>query len=58
MSDVMIIKKCTYDDNFYKSTNHLEKIFEQYIEKKVKKIIDTPDKYSFLDIRNGDKYES
>lgn len=58
MPKTIITKKCLYDDEAYKSPKNLEKKFEQYIEKKVKKLIDDPDKYSFLNIISGDKHES
>ncbi|HEL0573091.1 TPA: hypothetical protein TUT07_001882 [Streptococcus equi subsp. zooepidemicus] len=53
-----ITKKCIYKEDFRERSSSFEKSFEAYVEKKVKTIIEHPEKYPFIQLVHGEVYDS
>lgn len=54
----MITKKCIYKEDCRERSSSFEKSFEVYVEKKVKTIMEHPEKYPFIQLVHGEAYGS
>ncbi|HEL0145349.1 TPA: hypothetical protein TUI13_001638 [Streptococcus equi subsp. zooepidemicus] len=53
-----ITKKCIYKEDSRERSSSFEKSFEAYVEKKVKTIMEHPEKYPFIQLVHGEAYDS
>ncbi|MBA2796472.1 Uncharacterised protein [Streptococcus porcinus] len=57
MSKITITKNCISKECPNKKLSNFEKRFELFIEKKVKKILDHPERYPEIQVIYGEDYE-
>ncbi|HEL1095210.1 TPA: hypothetical protein TVL43_001459 [Streptococcus equi subsp. zooepidemicus] len=58
MRKPMITKKYIYKEDCREHSSSFEKSFEAYVEKKVKTIMEHPEKYPFIQLVHGEAYGS
>lgn len=56
MKRTISTKYCHIDSK--QDVNYFEKKFEEYVERKVKKILSNPKKYPLVTVINGESYEN